>query len=72
MYTQRRHLDKRSSGYGQWLPVVLYLITLALSVMEIAYRGAWHLLWLIVFPLLPLALYLWRIQRSAGWHRTLP
>lgn len=66
---QDSHIEKRNSAYGRWLPVVLYLFTLGFTAMEIAQLAAWHLLWLIVFPLLPLALYVRRVQRSVAWRR---
>jgi hypothetical protein len=66
MFEKNSHIDKRNSARGKWLPVVFYLVNLAFWVIGIMQMHVWHLLWLVVFPILPLALYLWRMPRNTG------
>jgi hypothetical protein len=54
---QRDHVRKRESPRGRWLPVVFYLVNVALWVLAGISAGAWGRLWLAVLALPILVLY---------------
>jgi hypothetical protein len=60
------HIAKRETPTGRWVPVAFYVINLFGWTLTGAMAGAWDLLWLVVLPLLPLVIYLARIQRGTA------
>ena len=52
------HIAKRHTRLGRWLPPVFYALSLLGWLLAGIAAELWHLLWLVVLPLLPLVLYL--------------
>ena len=52
------HIAKRETRLGRWLPAAFYTINLVGWFLTGATAAPLDLLWLVVLPVLPLALYL--------------
>ena len=65
------HVAKRNSPLGRWLPPVFYAFSLLGWLLAGISAWLWHLLWLVVLPLLPLILYVvFTIRRGNGLAST--
>jgi hypothetical protein len=60
------HIAKRETRAGRWVPAAFYVINLFGWCFSAAMANAWDLVWLVVLPLLPLLVYLARMQRRAA------
>ena len=61
---QPDHVQKRELPRGRWLPVVFYLVNVALWLLAGVSAAAWDRLWLVVLVVPALALYLFRTHRG--------
>jgi fatty acid desaturase len=61
---QPDHVQKRETPRGRWLPIVFYLVNVALWLLAGVSAAAWDRLWLIVLVVPALALYLFRTRRG--------
>jgi hypothetical protein len=55
-----KHLLKRDTAFGRWLPAILYLVNVAGALVTAVAVGAADLMYLAVFPLPAVILYVWR------------